>query len=152
MDHSESIRCQLCTNSKSDVQNTLIVCSECQFWFHSVCVGLCEAEVRLRGESRSPWICPSCTLKDGTLSNCDSVQNFISCPRYTGKNYKGIKGLKIHWARAHHGEPLEGVSSSLEDHRLIFYNQLYQIVKSTFGFCVVSLRALDFLLQTSYLY
>ena len=110
MINSGCVTCHICNNTENIEDSPLIFCDQCQSWFHGTCAGLCNDEINAFGESNSSWMCKSCELKVQPQNSQDASSELVICPLCSvnnAKSFKGLKGLKIHWTRAHPNEPLE---------------------------------------------
>ncbi|PSN58021.1 hypothetical protein C0J52_02023 [Blattella germanica] len=112
---SASLRCFLCKHVSTSENSDFILCTECQQWFHGSCVNLCNDAVKTVSESNSSWTCLSCKSNGNSIPNPDiSQSDLIPCPQCadSSKLYKGVGGLRIHWAKAHSNENFIGNLSS----------------------------------------
>lgn len=112
---SASLLCFLCKHVSASENSDFILCTECQQWFHGSCVNLCNDALKTVSESNSSWTCLSCKSNDNSIPNSDiSQSDLIPCPQCadSSKLYKGVRGLRIHWAKAHSNENFIGNLSS----------------------------------------
>lgn len=105
MDLNDSLICPLCKKSTNAKDNLLIFCNVCNNWYHRLCVGLCDEVASVHSVSDLQWTCPSCVsqIKSQTTP-CDDA-DLIVCPLCCDKFFKGTRGLRIHWSRAHPHQP-----------------------------------------------
>ena len=135
MDTEDSIFCFTCKLSSTSSDSFFIFCDICNYWFHGSCVGLCNDEISNHISSQPEWSCPSCVSSDTSQHNVTSEPALLSCPSCDGKFFKGIKGLRIHWSRAHPDHPFENVAESPEVNLSTFLN-------SNLSFCKTHVRVM----------
>lgn len=118
MTDEASLSCPLCKSLLNSSDSLLLLCHRCLSWFHSSCLGLQDEEVENRATSNSSWSCPQCVSLEDPNDSISTCLDFVACPVCIDKSFKGKKGLRIHWARAHPDQPFTSPdlpSSSVHD-------------------------------------
>ena len=114
MTDEASLSCPLCKSLLNSSDSLLLLCHRCLSWFHSSCLGLQDEEVENRATSNSSWSCPQCVSLEDPNDSISTCLDFVACPVCIDKSFKGKKGLRINWARAHPDQPFtEGCSGTM---------------------------------------